>query len=118
MRKPVLGVVLGGFLGLVDGFSALVSAPDDPGVKAGIAGIVTGATVKGMIGGLITGWYAQRAGTLGASILVGVTVGFAFALLVCVIQELTTHHAYYWQILVPGAFAGLIVGYTTFRFGS
>ena len=51
MSKPMLGLVLGGVLGVFDGLSALVSAPNDPAIKAGIVGIVIGSTVKGILTG-------------------------------------------------------------------
>ena len=47
MSKPILGLVLGGILGVFDGLSALISAPNDPAIKAGIVGIVVGSTFKG-----------------------------------------------------------------------
>ena len=46
MTKPVIGLLLGGALGVFDGLSALISAPNDPAVKAGIVGIVVGSTIK------------------------------------------------------------------------
>ena len=64
MTKPVLGLALGGVLGVFDGLSALVSAPDDPNVKAGIVGIVIGSTVKGILTGAIIGWFAKRTKSL------------------------------------------------------
>ena len=66
MSKPMLGLVLGGVLGIFDGLSALVSAPDDPDVKAGIVGIVIGSTIKGLITGVLIGWFAKRTQSLGA----------------------------------------------------
>ena len=65
MTKPMLGLVLGGVLGMFDGLSALVSAPNDPAIKAGIVGIVIGSTVKGLITGVLIGWFAKRTQSLG-----------------------------------------------------
>ena len=59
MSKPVLGLVLGGILGIFDGLSALISAPNDPAVKAGIVGIVIGSTIKGIITGAPDRWARQ-----------------------------------------------------------
>ena len=39
MRKPVFGMVLGGILGVFDGLTALLSAPE---TRPDIAGIVLG----------------------------------------------------------------------------
>ena len=116
MSKPVLGLVLGGVLGIFDGLSALVSAPDDPAVRAGIVGIVIGSTIKGLITGVLIGWFAKRTESLGLAIGFGLTVGLALAYLVCLMQKLGGQPPYYWQIMLPGAILGVIVGYATFRF--
>ena len=63
-EQTVLGLVLGGVLGIFDGLSALVSAPNDPAIKAGIVGIVIGSTIKGILTGALIGWYAKRAASL------------------------------------------------------
>ena len=65
----MLGLVLGGVLGVFDGLSALVSAPNDPAIKAGIVGIVIGSTVKGLITGVLIGWFAKRTQSLGTAIV-------------------------------------------------
>ena len=43
MNKPVLGLILGGVLGALDGLTALLSAPE---VKPQIMTIVAGSTSK------------------------------------------------------------------------
>ena len=114
MSKPMLGLVLGGVLGVLDGLSALVSAPDDPAVKAGIVGIVVGSTFKGLITGVLIGWFAKRTQSLGLAIAFGLAVGLALAFLVCLLQKLGGQPPYYWQIMLPGGILGVIVGYATF----
>ena len=115
MSKPVFGLVLGGILGIFDGLSALVSAPNDPAIKAGIVGIVIGSTVKGLITGALIGWYAKRAASIGATIVFGLAVGLALAFVICILQKLGGQPPYYWQIMLPGGILGAIVGYATFR---
>jgi len=115
VTKPVLGLVLGGVLGVLDGLSALVSAPNDPAVKAGIVGIVIGSTVKGIITGALIGWYAKRASSMGATIVFGLAVGLALAFTISIMQKLAGQPPYYWQIMLPGGILGMIVGYATFR---
>jgi hypothetical protein len=115
MTKPVLGLALGGVLGIFDGLSALVSAPNDPAVKAGIVGIVIGSTIKGLLTGAIIGWFAKRTNSLGLAIGFGLAVGLTLAYLVCLMQKLGGQPAYYWQIMLPGGILGLIVGYATFK---
>jgi len=114
MSKPVLGLVLGGVLGVLDGLSALVSAPNDPAVKAGIVGIVIGSTFKGLITGVLIGWFAKRTESLGLAIGFGLSVGLALAFLVCLLQKMGGQPPYYWQIMLPGGILGVIVGYATF----
>ena len=50
MKKPVFAMLLGGVLGVFDGLSALISAPQE---APNIVGIVIGSTVKGVVVGLI-----------------------------------------------------------------
>ena len=114
MSKPVLGLVLGGVLGVLDGLSALVSAPNDPAIKAGIVGIVIGSTFKGLITGVLIGWFAKRTESLGLAIGFGLSVGLALAFLVCLLQKMGGQPPYYWQIMLPGGILGVIVGYATF----
>ena len=116
MSKPVLGLVLGGVLGILDGLSALVSAPNDPAVKAGIVGIVIGSTVKGLITGVLIGWFARRTQSLPLAIVFGLSAGLALAFLVCLLQKMGGQPPYYWQIMLPGGILGVIVGYATFTF--
>ena len=117
MSKTMLGVVLGGILGVFDGLSALISAPNDPAVKAGIVGIVIGSTVKGLLTGAAIGWYAKRAPSIGATIGFGLAVGLALAFCVSIAQKMAGQPPYYWQIMLPGGILGLIVGYATFTQG-
>ena len=109
MKKPVLGMLLGGVLGIFDGLTALVSAPE---TAPDIVGIVIGSTFKGLIVGLLVGWFAYRKQSMAAGILVGVVVSSFFAYLVAAMGG-----QYYLEIIVPGAIVGLIVGYATQRYG-
>lgn len=117
MTKPMFGLVLGGVLGVFDGLSALISAPNDPAVKAGIVGIVIGSTVKGILTGLLIGWFAKRTKSLALSIGFGLAVGLALAFCVSLAQKMSGQPAYYWQIMLPGGILGIIVGYATFTQG-
>lgn len=115
MSKIMLGVVLGGVLGIFDGLSALVSAPNDPAIKEGIIGIVIGSTFKGLVAGALIGWYAKRSSSLGATLGFGLVVGLSLAFLISLMQKLAGQPPYYWQIMLPGGILGLIVGYATFK---
>ena len=98
-----------------DGLSALVSAGEDPNIRAGIVGIVVGSTVKGLITGALIGWFAKKVDSLPLGILFGFAVGTLLAFGVSMIQKATGQPAYYWQIMTPGAILGVIVGYATFN---
>jgi hypothetical protein len=113
MNKPVFGLVLGGVLGIFDGLSALVSSPE---VSSQIVGIVIGSTFKGLIAGVVIGWFAKKVNSLPLGILVGLVVGAALALPIAIMNSNALHHNYYWQIMLPGSIVGLIVGYATQRY--
>ena len=107
MKKPVFAMLLGGFLGVLDGLSALVSAPE---TRPLIAGIVAGSTFKGVVAGLIVGLVAQRTRSMAVIVAVGVAVGAFFAYLV------TLGQPYFWEIILPGSIVGLIVGFATAKY--
>lgn len=112
MNKPVFGLVLGGILGIFDGLSALVSSPE---VSSQIAGIVIGSTFKGVIAGVLIGWFAKKVNSLALGVAFGLIVGAALALPIAIMNSNALHHNYYWQIMLPGSVVGLIVGYATQR---
>lgn len=107
MNKPVFGLILGGILGIFDGLSALLSAPE---TAPGIGGIVIGSTVKGVIAGLLIGYFARKVNSLPLGILFGLAVGAFLAFLVAQMQG-----KYYLEIILPGSLVGVIVGYATQR---
>jgi len=113
MNKPVFGLVLGGILGIFDGLSALVSSPE---VSSQIAGIVVGSTFKGLIAGVLIGWFAKKVNSLPLGVAFGLLVGAALALPIAIMNSNALHHNYYWQIMLPGSVVGLIVGYATQRY--
>lgn len=116
MNKPLLGLILGGVLGAFDGLSALVSAPT-PEIKAGIVGIVIGSTFKGLIVGLIAGWYARKVNSVPKGLLVGALAGAFFAAVICVISLVSNQPPYWVEIVIPGTIVGLIVGWATQKYG-
>jgi hypothetical protein len=107
MKKPVFAMLLGGVLGIFDGLTALLSAPQE---APNIVGIVLGSTMKGVVVGLIVGLVAQRSQSLTLGVVVGLVAGAFFAWLV------TLGTPYFWEIMLPGAIVGVIVGYATFKY--
>ena len=115
MNKPVLGLVAGGVLGIFDGLTALVSAPE---VAPQIAGIVAGSMGKGLVAGVLIGWFAKKVNSLGAGVVFGLVMGALFALPVAMATDPNTGQKYFWEILIPGSMVGLIVGFLTQRYGA
>ncbi len=114
MNKPVLGLLAGGALGVVDGLTALVSAPE---VAPQIMGIVLGSMGKGLIAGLLIGWFARKVNNLTAGVIVGLALGALFALPFALAVDPATGKRYFWEIMLPGSMVGLIVGFLTQRYG-
>jgi len=108
MNKPLFGLVLGGFLGILDGMTAWFT----PQVRAQLAGIVIGSTVKGLVAGILIGLFARKVHSLALGIVFGLAVGLVLAFIVAQLQ-----HGYYLEIMLPGGMVGLIVGYATQRYG-
>ncbi|MGE5278366.1 MAG: hypothetical protein ACM3SU_15340 [Acidobacteriota bacterium] len=111
MSKPVFGLVLGGVLGIFDGLTALFT----PEARAQIVGIVIGSTLKGVIAGALIGWFARKVNSLPLGILFGLAVGLLLAFAVAAMPNPSGKH-YYFEIMLPGAIVGLIVGYATQKY--
>ena len=109
MRKPVFAMVLGGVLGVFDGLTALVSAPE---LAPEIAGIIIGSMFKGVLTGLAIGLFARKVRSLPLGILFGLAVASALAYLVTIGEPA----GYFWKIMLPGAAVGVIVGYATYTY--
>jgi hypothetical protein len=115
LNRPLLGLVAGALLGVIDGLSALVSSPE---VADQIAGIVIGSTGKGLLAGLITGVIARKLSSSRVGVLVGTVVA-------CIITAPIAHMnasaygqpSYYYKIMLPGALVGALVGYIVMRYG-
>src|SRR5436309_2519571 len=97
MKKPVLGLLMGGVLGIFDGLSALVSAPE---VAPAIIGIVIGSTFKGIIAGVTIGYFSQKVKSLPLGIVFGLAIGAFLAFLVAAMPDPQTGRHYYWAIML------------------
>ena len=109
MNKILIGVILGTVLGFFDGWTAWFT----PDVRAQILSIVIGSTAKGLVAGVLIGWFARKVNSLPLGILFGLGVGLLLAFFVANMQ-----HKYYFEIMLPGGLVGLIVGYATQKFGT
>jgi hypothetical protein len=108
MNKVLVGLLLGALLGAFDGLTAWFT----PAVRNAMVGIVIGSTIKGMIAGVAAGWFARKVQSVVAGIVFGLAVGLILAWLVAFMQ-----HGYYFEIMLPGAIVGAIVGWATQRYG-
>lgn len=108
MSKPLIGVILGAVLGVIDGLTAWFT----PEVRNDLGGIVIGSTFKGIIAGIAIGFFARKFQSLPIGILFGVIVGALLALPIALMQG-----KYYFQIILPGSLVGLIVGFATQKYG-
>jgi hypothetical protein len=113
MNKIVLGLIVGGVLGIFDGLTAWFT----PEVRAQLAGIVVGSTIKGIIAGALIGWFARRVNSLPLGIVFGLGVGLLLAYIIAAIPDESGKH-YYFEIMLPGGLVGLLVGYATQRYGA
>lgn len=108
MKKPVFAMLLGGFLGIFDGLTALITG--GPEIPSQIGAIVAGSAFKGVIAGAIIGLVAQKTQSMAVTVTVGVAVGAFFAYLV------TIGSPYLWEIVLPGSMVGLIVGFASVKY--
>ena len=109
MNKVLLGILLGAILGAVDGLTAWFT----PEVRSQMVGIVIGSTFKGIIAGVLIGFFARKVNSLTLGIIFGLAVGALLAFAIAAMQ-----HGHYFAIMLPGSMVGLIVGYATQRYGA
>jgi len=106
VRKPLFATLLGGVLGIFDGLTALFT----PEVRSQIVGIVIGSTIKGLLTGVIIGFFATRVRSLVVGTIFGLAVGAFFAYLI-----LLANPGHALNIMLPGSLVGVIVGYAAQR---
>src|SRR5205807_2184692 len=76
MNKALLGLMLGGILGIFDGLTAWFT----PEVRSAILQIVVGSTIKGLLAGVLIGFFARKVNSLPLGILFGLGVGLKLRL--------------------------------------
>lgn len=117
MNRPLLGLIVGALVGLLDGATAKFTSPD-PVYQEALLSIALGSSFKGLLGGLITGLVARRTGSLGFGMVVGLGAAVALSTVVAVMNaNYYDDPSLYWKIIAPGAVTGLIVGYAVVRYG-
>lgn len=113
MNKILVGLLFGLILGAIDGATAWFT----PEARPMIAGIMVGSSIKGMVVGLLSGWFARKVQSTTWGIVVGATLGLIFAYLVAAMPSENGHH-YYLEIMLPGFVVGAIIGFLTQRLGT
>jgi hypothetical protein len=96
-------------LGVFDGLTSWFT----PEVRPQLLTIIVGSTIKGIIAGILIGFFARKVNSLLLGILFGLGVGLLLAFFVAHMQG-----KYYVEIMLPGGLVGLIVGYATQKYGS
>jgi hypothetical protein len=112
MNKPVVGIVVGAVLGLIDGATAWFT----PSARSMMASILMGSSVKGMVVGVLCGLFARKVQSNGAGIALGAVLGLIFAYLVAAMPSPDGQH-YYLEIMLPGFVVGAITGFLTQKLG-
>ncbi|HSA93294.1 MAG TPA: hypothetical protein VLE48_09810 [Terriglobales bacterium] len=110
MPRPLLGLLLGGALGLMDGLSGYLY----PELAPIMTTVILYSTLKGFVSGTIIGLVARKVNSLPLGIVSGLTVG----VLCSYVVTMTADAKLFWDIMLPGALLGLIVGFATQRFGA
>jgi len=89
MNKVLYGLILGGVLGVFDGLTAWFT----PDARSELLGIVIGSTFKGIIAGILIGFFARKVHSLPLGIVFGLGVGLLLAFFVAHMQG-----KYYFEI--------------------
>lgn len=113
MNKILVGIVFGLILGAIDGATAWFY----PEVRSMMASILVGSSIKGMVVGLFSGWFARKVRSTPWGIVVGAALGLFFAFLVAAMQAENGQH-HYLEIMLPGFVVGAIIGFLTQKVGT
>jgi hypothetical protein len=109
LTKPMLGLAVGGTLGLLDGLSGFF----EPSLAPAMSSVITFSLLKGLLSGIAIGCVSQRFHSMPVGILAGAGIAAALSLLVI----LHAGMALFWDIMLPGMLLGVVVGFTTQKFG-
>lgn len=112
MNKILIGLLFGLVLGAIDGATAWFT----PDARPFIGGIMVGSSIKGMLVGLLSGWFARKVHSTKWGIVLGAGLGLLFAFIVAALPSATGKH-YYLEIMLPGFVVGAIIGFVTQRMG-
>lgn len=109
LSKPMLGLVTGGTLGLLDGLSGFL----EPSLAPVMTSVITFSMLKGLLSGLAIGFFSQRFQSLPLGLFAGIVIAAILSFLVI----LRAGMGLFWDIMLPGMLLGLIVRFATQKFG-
>lgn len=113
MNKIVVGLLLGLILGAMDGATAWFY----PEARSMMANIMVGSSIKGMIVGLLSGWFARKVQSTAWGIVLGSALGLLFAFIVAA-MDAAKGKPHYLEIMLPGFVVGAIIGFLTQKVGT
>ena len=105
----MLGLIIGGTLGLLDGLSGFF----EPSLAPFMTSVVTFSMMKGLLSGLAIGFFSQRVRSMPLGLFAGIIIAAILSLLVI----LRAGMGLFWDIMLPGMLLGLIVGFATQKYG-
>jgi hypothetical protein len=110
LTKPLLGLAVGGTLGLLDGLSGFLV----PSLAPLMISVITFSLLKGLLSGIAIGYVSQRVHSMAVGLLAGLGIAAVLSLLVIFRAGM----ALFWDIMLPGMLLGVVVGFTTQKFGT
>jgi len=113
MNKVVVGLVLGVILGAIDGATAWFY----PEARSMMTNIMIGSSIKGMVVGLLSGWFARKVQSTPWGVVVGSALGLLFAFLVAT-MDAAKGGPHCLEIMLPGFVVGAIIGFLTQKLGT
>jgi F0F1-type ATP synthase assembly protein I len=113
MNKVVVGMVLGVVFGAIDGATAWFY----PEARSMMTNIMIGSSIKGMVVGLLSGWFACKVRSTPWGVVVGAALGLLLAFLVAA-MDAAKGRSHYLEILLPGFVVGAIIGFLTQKMGT
>lgn len=108
MRKVSLGTASGFVIGLVESFLIYYVIISEP-VEVGFAVFLAGITIKEIATGAIMGLLSRKIKGVGNNMLAGLILGLIVSSMVAL--------AYFTEIVMPGVFAGIILGFIVAKWG-
>jgi len=104
---------LGVVLGAIDGATAWFY----PEARSMMTNVMIGSSVKGMVVGLLSGWFARKVQSTPWGVVVGSALGLLFAFLVAA-KDAAKGSPHYLEIMLPGFVVGAIIGFLTQQMGT